>query len=249
MEEKRKQFTFYRSFWESVQVLPKKDRLPILEAIISYALDGGEPKGLSQSQSAFFMLVKPNLDASRKKANSGKQGGSKRQANSKQSQSEKEKENEVEKENEIEVEIEKEKESYISISGGGDGAGACASEADLKSIGLYPWGYPGVLPQTIVSAVRQFAEALMQNSARRSATAQDGRLVFERICRLENSRWRIDPDAADLLEYAVSQAAIAGKSGNWNYINGILDRLALRDIRTKAQALEWDESRPDIEEE
>ena len=247
MEEKRKQFTFYRSFWESVQVLPKKDRLPILEAIISYALDGGEPKGLSQSQSAFFMLVKPNLDASRKKANSGKQGGSKRQANSKQTESKKENEVEKENENEIEVEIEKEKESYISISGGGDGAGACASEADLKSIGLYPWGYPGVLPEIIASTVRHFAEDLMRNSARRSATAQDGRLVFERICRLEDSRWRIDPDAADLLEYAVGQAAIAGKVGNWNYISGILDRLALRDIRTKRQALEYDMTRGEEE--
>ena len=132
-------------------------------------------------------------------------------------------------------------------SGGGDGAGACASEADLKSIGLYPWGYPGMLTEGIASTVRQFAETLMENSARRSATAQDGRIVFERVCRLENGRWRIDPDAADLLEYAVGQAAIAGKGGNWNYITGILERLALRDIRTKAQAMEYDMTRGDEE--
>ena len=106
--DNRSQFTFYRSFWEAVQSLPKKDRLPVLEAIISYALDGVAPSGLTQSQSAFFLLVKPNLDASRKKAANGKQGGSKPKANGKQSASKKEneyeKEVEIEKENEIEIE-------------------------------------------------------------------------------------------------------------------------------------------------
>lgn len=105
--DKRGQFTFYRSFWEAVKGLPKKDKLPILEAIISYALDGAEPAGLTQSQAAFFLLVKPNLDSSRKKASNGKQGGSKPKANRKQKPSEKENEEEIEKENEIEHEKEK----------------------------------------------------------------------------------------------------------------------------------------------
>lgn len=111
----RGQFTFYRSFWEAIKVLPKKDRLPILEAIISYALDGAPPSALSQSQLAFFSLVKPTLDSSRKKAESGKQGGktpkqteSKPQANGKQTAREKEGENEKEIEEEIEGEKDKE---------------------------------------------------------------------------------------------------------------------------------------------
>lgn len=116
----RGQFTFYRSFWEAIKVLPKKDRLPILEAIISYALDGIEPQSLSQSQLAFFSLVRPNLDSSRKKAESGKQGGkangkqtvSKPQANGNQTESEKE--NEKENEKEIEIEGEKDKEQTAS---------------------------------------------------------------------------------------------------------------------------------------
>lgn len=118
--DERGQFTFYRSFWEAVKGLPKKDKLPILEAIISYALDGIEPSGLSQSQFAFFLLVKPTLDSSRKKAANGKQGGktskandkqtgSKPEANDKQPASEKERENEKENENENE----KENECYI----------------------------------------------------------------------------------------------------------------------------------------
>lgn len=85
--DERNQFTFYRSFWEAVKGLPKKDRLPILESIIEYALDGKAPSGLSQSQSAFFLLVKPNLDAARKKSANGKQGGSKPKANRKQTPS------------------------------------------------------------------------------------------------------------------------------------------------------------------
>lgn len=107
--EQRGQFTFYRSFWEAIKALPKKDRLPIYEAITQYALDGTIPGGLTQSQVAFFSLVKPNLDASRKKAENGKQGGSKPKAKGKQTASEKEREKENEKENEIEIEGEKEK--------------------------------------------------------------------------------------------------------------------------------------------
>jgi len=103
--EGRQQFTFYRSFWEAFKGLPKKDRLPILEAIIEYALDEKPPSGLNQTQGAFFSLVKPTLDASRKKAESGKQGGSKPKANGKQTA--REKEREKEKENEIEGEKEK----------------------------------------------------------------------------------------------------------------------------------------------
>ena len=110
--DERNQFTFYRSFWEAVKGLPKKDRLPILESIIEYALDGKAPSGLSQSQSAFFLLVKPNLDAARKKAANGKQGGSKPKAKGKQTESKKE--NEIEKENEVEIEVEKEKEQSES---------------------------------------------------------------------------------------------------------------------------------------
>lgn len=118
--EQRGQFTFYRSFWEAVQELPKKDRLPILEAIISYALDGVTPAGMTKGQNAFFSLVKPNLDSARKKAANGKQGGSKPKANGKQTPSKKEnkKEKEIEIENEIEIEIEGENDKEQTPSTG-----------------------------------------------------------------------------------------------------------------------------------
>lgn len=105
--EGRQQFTFYRSFWEAVNGLEKKDKLPVLTGIIEYALDGKLPSGLTKTQNAFFLLTKPTLDASRKKAENGKHGGSKPKANSKQTPSKKEKEKEEEKENEIEGEYDK----------------------------------------------------------------------------------------------------------------------------------------------
>lgn len=111
----RGQFTFYRSFWEAIKGLPKKDRLPILEAVISYGLDGDAPVGLSSSQFAFFSLIKPVLDSGRKKAASGKQGGSKPKANGKQTG--REIEGEKEEEVEIEGEGEKEKEQPTILEG------------------------------------------------------------------------------------------------------------------------------------
>lgn len=105
--EGRQQFTFYRSFWEAIDGLEKKDKLPVLTGIIEYALDGKLPSGLTKTQNAFFLLTKPTLDASRKKAENGKHGGSKPKANCKQTPSKKEKEKEEEKENEIEGEYDK----------------------------------------------------------------------------------------------------------------------------------------------
>lgn len=57
----REQFTFYRSFWEAMKALPKKDQLPFVMAVCSYALDG-ESKPLTGAPYASFLLVKPVLD-------------------------------------------------------------------------------------------------------------------------------------------------------------------------------------------
>ncbi len=50
----------------------------------------------------------------------------------------------------------------------------------------------------------------------------------------------ISKDNLDLLLYAFEQAALAGKAGNWNYINGVLSRLSQRGITTLADAEEYD---------
>lgn len=93
---KRNQFTFYSSYWDAIRLLPKKERAPVLEAVIAYALDETEPEGLSGVATSIFTLIRPTLDSGRKRASAGKQGGSKKEANAKQSESEKEGEREEE---------------------------------------------------------------------------------------------------------------------------------------------------------
>lgn len=103
----RKQFTFYRSYYEAVKELPKKEQCAVILAICAYALDEKEPE-LTGTAKAIFSLVRPTLDSSRRKAESGKAGGkgkqteSKTEANDKQTAREKEnkKENKNKKENE-----------------------------------------------------------------------------------------------------------------------------------------------------
>lgn len=131
--DRRKQFTFYASYYDAVKKLSKKDQLALLMAICAYAIDGVDAN-LSGGAASAFILIKPTLDASRRKAEIGKRGGNSKQseskpkandkqtakfdkqneANCKQSGSEKEKEKEIEKEKEYKIEGEKEKESSIS---------------------------------------------------------------------------------------------------------------------------------------
>jgi hypothetical protein len=108
----RSQFTFYRSFWEAIKELPAKSKAEVICAICAYALEGEAPK-LSGTSKAIFTLIKPTLDASARKAETGKLGGSKEKAKDKQSESKaeaegkqngREEEKEIEKENEGENE-------------------------------------------------------------------------------------------------------------------------------------------------
>ena len=103
MSDPRNQFTFYRSYFEAIEPLPKKDRSAIILAVCEYGLYETEPKGLSPVAMACFNLIRPTLDSGRKKAANGKQGGktsrqsaSKPEANGKQSAREKEGEKEKE---------------------------------------------------------------------------------------------------------------------------------------------------------
>lgn len=115
--DERTQFTFYASFFDAVSRIKKKaDRADAYDAICAYALREEDPDFSKMSDAAqiAFLLIKPNLDSSRRKAKSGKDGGSKKangkqneskpEANSKQEEHESEKEKEIEKEGEIENE-------------------------------------------------------------------------------------------------------------------------------------------------
>lgn len=104
----RTQFTFYESFYRALSLMRSAEsKAEAYDAICRYALYGDEPNvdEISETAAMVFELVKPNLDASRRKAESGKTGGarSKSEANeSKPKQTESKKEKENKKENEIE---------------------------------------------------------------------------------------------------------------------------------------------------
>ena len=66
----RKQFTFYRSYYEAVKDLNKRDQTAVLLAVCDYALNETEPN-LTGAAKAIFTLIKPILDTSRRKAEGG----------------------------------------------------------------------------------------------------------------------------------------------------------------------------------
>lgn len=73
----REQFTFYKSFAKAIQKIRKAaDRAAAYDAVVNYALDGSLPDldKLPDSVCIVFELVRPNLDASRRKAQGGKNG-------------------------------------------------------------------------------------------------------------------------------------------------------------------------------
>ena len=236
----------YESIYKALQkIRNKKDRADAYDAICAYALYNKEPdlETTSDAVSIAFELTRPVLDSARKKAASGKKGGSKAEANvskaeakCKQPAREKEKEEEIEKEKEKENEIEKEieKESLFLSAGGGDTRARMASEEELSLIGLKPGEYPFVTSETVQS-VMDAAASLFWKYFSREPTATDCRMVFTIS----------PPGCYDLLDYAFEEASIAGKLNDWRYIRGIMDRLASRGIQTPQQAREWDEIRPD----
>ena len=64
---RREQFTFYRSYYEALKNLPKRDQTAVLMAVIGYALDEDEPS-LSGVPLSVFTLIRPTLDSGRNKA-------------------------------------------------------------------------------------------------------------------------------------------------------------------------------------
>ena len=115
MVEPRQQFTFYRSYYDAIQELPRDEQAAIVLAVCAYAIYEIEPQELSPAASMAFKLIRPTLDSARKKAESGKKGGSKPKANSKQTPSKRENEYENEYKNEYENEDEDEAGSLAQI--------------------------------------------------------------------------------------------------------------------------------------
>lgn len=73
--QKNDSFVFYRSFIEAIDNLSNEsEKIAILKAITSYALDG-ESVQLEGYLLGYFNLIKPQLDANVKRRANGKKGG------------------------------------------------------------------------------------------------------------------------------------------------------------------------------
>ena len=67
----RKQFTFYRSFYESIQKLPtNKEKLQAYQLICGFALNGAEPDLNAKKPTAatVFRIARPVLETAHKRA-------------------------------------------------------------------------------------------------------------------------------------------------------------------------------------
>lgn len=235
----------YESIYKSLQrIRNKRDRADAYDAICAYALYNQEPnlETASDAVAIAFELIRPVLDSARKKSESGKQGGSKQKAKGKQTQREKEveKENEIEIEEEIEEEIEKEYECN-DCGGGSSCAGAGATESELASVGLKPGEFSTVTKEQ-VKRVKELGAALFRTYAMHLFCGPaDYRRIFYRVTTKDS----VSEDACGLLEYAFDAAHRAGKPGNWNYIEAVLDRCSLYNIRTAEEARRHDGARDD----
>ena len=108
---KRLQFTFYRSYYDAIKVLPKREQTAVMLALCAYALDKVEPN-LTGTAGAIFTLIRPTLDSGWKKAIGGTRGTPQKDNEKIEERcgkdTAKEKEGEKEKEKEGEKEIENE---------------------------------------------------------------------------------------------------------------------------------------------
>lgn len=141
----------------------------------------------------------------------------------------------------------------------GAGGGACAREAAESIVADY-MGYRnldasvffGVTDQDLAS-VAAYTDAIFAKLAKRPPTDADRANVFQAICRIDTDEQTggrtvsFPQNRIELLMYAFEQAALVGKPGDWKYINGVLGRLAQRNLTTLAQVesydLERDESK------
>lgn len=135
-----------------------------------------------------------------------------------------------------------------SLSGGGARAREAAESVVAEYLGyrnLDASTYFGVSEQELAT-VAAYTDAIFARFARRPPTDTDRANVFQAIHLSEHDErtetWTVTfpKNRVDLLMYAFEQAALAGKPGDWKYINGVLGRLAQRGISTLGQAEEYD---------
>ena len=84
MDNQLKKMSFFLSYWQAEQNMKNaRDRLSFLEAILCYAFEERELP-MTPNAAAAFILVKPNIESSRKLALARKKGGVTVQARAKE---------------------------------------------------------------------------------------------------------------------------------------------------------------------
>jgi len=127
-------------------------------------------------------------------------------------------------------------------AGGKDTVDAFARNRDAD-----PTLWLGVTPELLAEA-DELAEAAFRQYSTRRPDADDRAQVFaalRRSVRGEDGAWTVElpTERKELLLYAFEAASRAGRGGDWNYIGGVLDRLARCGIRTLREAEERDAER------
>ena len=81
--QERKGFTFYRSYYEAISLLPADDQLTVYKAIMEYSLNGTIPntKEMPLCARLLIMAFMPNLEANNRRYANGTRGGEARKAN------------------------------------------------------------------------------------------------------------------------------------------------------------------------
>lgn len=101
--------------------------------------------------------------------------------------------------------------------------------------------------EELMDDVRDLTDTVFRLYAERKPTKADADKVYLAVCVTENvaGEWvaGIDADRQALLIYAFEAAASASKPGNWNYVNGVLDKLRQRGITTLSEAEQYDAER------
>ena len=83
--EERDSIIFYRSFFESIKLLPSETQAEVYNAIFEYSLNFKEVE-LSETPKVIFTLIKPQLDANIRKYENGKKKGTRSKPEAKQEQ-------------------------------------------------------------------------------------------------------------------------------------------------------------------
>lgn len=137
----------------------------------------------------------------------------------------------------------------FNFSGGGEARAQAREEVSqfCQERNLEPSIYFGMTAE-IRGSVQAFTQAIFDRFATRQPTEIDEAQVFQSIYeshRDDLGTWHMDlnADRKELLLYACEAASKAGKPGDWNYINGVLGRLARRSVRTLDDAEEYDYNR------